>query len=63
MFILKVGVRTPLVTTSLFPKPPAPPQGGAGLSLIKLTRKRNSLADGSRHRIPNELFAKGGERG
>src|SRR5690349_5441215 len=36
--ILKVGVRTPLVTTSLFPKPPTPPQCGVGLLAKKLFR-------------------------
>ena len=44
MCILKAGLRTPLVTTSSFPKPPAPPQCGAGLFAKKLTRKRKTHA-------------------
>jgi hypothetical protein len=52
-----VGVRTPLVTTSLFPKPPAPPQRGwfvcnEAHPKKKLTRRWLAPP------IPNELFAK-----
>src|SRR2546425_1118380 len=48
MCIPKVVVRIPPVTTSLFPKKPAPPQR-AGPK--KSTGKRNSLGEGSQQRV------------